>query len=578
MNDQKTMSMKGKKQEKENLEGEEVKKNKLQYPEASALEELLIKENYIKEEDMKKARKRAKNGKETALDCLMMDNILTKELIGQAIAESFGIFYANLTAYRPTHEQILKIPQDTALKYHVIFFKEDEKSITIATDNPQEKNLETILSELFPSKKIIISFALKEDIEELFVHYRQSLETRFSEIIAKQKKIAPDLIDEIIKDALTNKTSDIHFEPQKENVVIRFRIDGVLHNAGVIPKQYYENILNRVKVQSQIRIDEHASAQDGAIRMEINNMPLDIRVSIIPTVNGEKITMRLLKSYIQGLALSDIGLSHQDQEILSRASRKPFGMILVTGPTGAGKTTTLYSVLRLLNTPDVNITTIEDPVEYKVEGINQIKVNTETNLTFANGLRSIVRQDPDIILVGEIRDHETAEIAINASLTGHLLLSTFHANDAPTTIPRMIDMGIEPFLIASTLELIIAQRLVRKICPACRHSITCKKEDLKNKFPGASEYFKEENMTLYEGKGCSSCNNSGYKGRIAIFEFLENTKELQDLIVQNPSKKQIWNLARKNGARSLFEDGMEKVKSGITTLEEVIRIIPPTED
>jgi len=306
-----------------------------------------------------------------------------------------------------------------------------------------------------------------------------------------------------------------------------------------------------------------------------NGRYFDLRTSIVPTVEGEKVVLRVLASYVEGFALSDLGFTSKDEEILLSAAKKPFGMILVTGPTGSGKTTTLYGVLKVLNKPGVNITTIEDPVEYKVEGINQIQTNSQTDLTFAKGLRSIVRQDPDIILVGEIRDEETAEIAVNAALTGHLLLSTFHANDAATAIPRLLDMEVEPFLLASTLEVIIAQRLVRKICDSCRHSVSISKDELKNNYKNADKYLEGDNVTLYKGKGCDSCGGSGYKGRTAIFEFLPITPRMEELILKNPSTRDIWQLAKSEGARSLFEDGILKVKDGVTTLEELMRIAPP---
>lgn len=324
-----------------------------------------------------------------------------------------------------------------------------------------------------------------------------------------------------------------------------------------------------------MRIDEHFAAQDGSMRFEKGETVFDLRTSIVPTVEGEKIVLRILAAYVQGFGLSNLGMSEAHQRILAEVAQKPFGMILVTGPTGSGKTTTLYAVLKLLHHPDVNITTIEDPVEYKVIGINQIQVNPQTNLTFAKGLRSIVRQDPDIILVGEIRDEETAEIAVNAALTGHLLLSTFHANDAATAIPRLLDMKVEPFLLASTIEVIIAQRLVRKICITCRYSISSTSKKIGEAFPGAKDFFQEKKITLYAGKGCDACGHTGYQGRAAIFEFIRVTPDLQDLILNNPSTKEIWKLAKAQGSKTVFEDGIEKVRNGTTTLEELVRVAPP---
>jgi type II secretory ATPase GspE/PulE/Tfp pilus assembly ATPase PilB-like protein len=415
-------------------------------------------------------------------------------------------------------------------------------------------------------------YSLPQDIDSALLNYRRTLGTRFAEIIKSSDRVAPEIIDEIIADAVTYRSSDIHFEPEEKEVVIRFRVDGVLREAGRIPLPFYENILNRIKVQSRLRTDEHYSAQDGSIRHYQGTRAIDLRVSIVPTVTGEKIVIRILSQYIHSFNLRDLGLGPDDQNILEKSSDLPFGMILVVGPTGSGKTTTLYSLLRRLNQPEVNITTIEDPVEYKVTGINQIQVNLQTNLTFAKGLKSIVRQDPDIILVGEIRDNETAEIAVNAALTGHLLLSTFHANDAATAVPRLLDMGIEPFLLASTLELIIAQRLVRKICENCRVSRKVLAKDLLITYPFLKPFLDTNSLTFYQGKGCPACNFSGYRDRVAIFELINVTNELEDLILRRPASTEIWNLAVSQGAHSLFADGLEKVKNGITTLEEVLRV------
>lgn len=404
---------------------------------------------------------------------------------------------------------------------------------------------------------------------------QSTLDTRFQRIIQTQQRVAPEIIHEIVSDALSFSASDIHFEPQEHEVVVRFRVDGLLQEAGRIPRQYYDSVINRVKVQAHLRIDEHFSAQDGAIRHTEDDTVVDLRVSITPTLDGEKIVMRVLSEYVRGFTLTDLGLSKEYEEVLLHIGQKPFGMILVAGPTGSGKTTTLYALLKVLNKPEINVTTIEDPVEYKIVGVNQIQVNPQTNLTFSKGLRSIVRQDPDIILVGEIRDHETAEIAVNAALTGHLLLSTFHATDAATAIPRLLEMKVEPFLLASTLELIIAQRLVRKICDHCKVSKRMSAQEYK-KFPQAVlTHISKKPSTLFYGKGCKECNGYGYSGRVALFELIVMTDEMQELMLTNPSAKHIRELARKQGAHSLFEDGMKKVCEGVTTLEEVVRVAMP---
>ncbi len=540
------------------------------------IKEILLRGNYVSSADMKKAEKFAETHRAPIEEYLLTEGIITKDLLGQAVAESFGIAYADLNSLVPSREQVLKVPEAIAKKYRVVLFREDENSVVLATDNPEQENIiEELKRFLKKPKEINLAFSLPEDIDATLTLYSQPLEARFIKIIQERKKVAPEIIDEVFSDALTFRASDVHFEPREEEVVIRFRIDGVLREVGRISKEYYENILNSVKVRAYLRIDEHFSAQDGAMRYAKGGKSVDLRVSVAPTIDGEKMVIRLLAEYVRGFTLADLGLSERDQKLLSAAASKPFGMIIVSGPAGSGKSTTAYSILRFLNRPEVNIATIEDPVEYKVPGVNHIQVNPRTNLTFAKGLRSIARQDPDIILVGEIRDGETAEIAVNIALTGHLLLSTFHANDAATAVPRLLDMNIEPFLLASTLEAVVAQRLVRRICENCRYGIPFNRENLKELIIDAEKYFPEKTMTLYRGKGCAVCGFSGYRGRVAIFEFIKITPEMQDLILTNPTTRQVWELAREQGARSLFEDGAEKVKLGITTIEELLRVAPP---
>lgn len=542
------------------------------------LKEVLLSGQYISREDMEKAEKNARMRGISFLDSLRIDGLISDDLIGQAIAEHYKIPYADLNTNHPAQADVLKIPEEIARKFHCVYFTKDKSGIVVATSEPLQKGLLEELAKVFKNEKVKIAYALKEDIEVEFSHYRKPLETRFETILAKSKKVASELLDEIFGDAITNHASDIHFEPYADHAVVRFRVDGVMREAGRIPKDYYENILNRVKVLGKMRIDEHFSAQDGSIHYEMGNRGADMRVSIAPTITGEKIVLRVLAEYVKGLSMADLGMSTSDQEVFTRAINKPFGMIIITGPTGAGKTTTLYSFMRVLNTPDVNITTIEDPVEYKIKGLNQIQVNQATNLTFAQGLRSIVRQDPDIILVGEIRDTETVEISVNAALTGHLLFSTFHANDSATAIPRLLDMGAETFLLGSTLELVAGQRLVRRVCEYCRYSEEQSLEEIGKTLPQAEKYFSKGNTTFYKGKGCPACNFTGYRGRIAVFEFIEVTSEMRDLILQKPSAPKIWALARKQGSHSMFEDGIHKVKAGITTLDELLRVTnPPNE-
>lgn len=541
--------------------------------EDAQLAKLLAQENYISEEDLKGAEEAVKSRRSTYGDYFLSQGLVTHDILGQAVAEYYHIPYADLNSNIPPREIIIRMPEEVAERYHAILIEEKDDVVQVATDDPEKKGLAETMRAVFPDRDVQFSYALTKDIKALFVHYRKALNTRFAKIIENRERIAPEIFEEIIHDAMLFRASDIHFEPERNEVVIRFRIDGIMQEAGRIPKNYYANLLNRIKVMASLPTDEHMSAQDGAVRYEKEDAPLDIRVSVLPTLDGEKVVMRLLAQYVQTFTLSHIGLSSAHQELVEEAARKPFGMILVSGPTGSGKTTTLYTILKRVNSPEINISTIEDPVEYRLAGISQIQVNPKTNLTFAKGLRSIVRQDPDVILVGEIRDRETAEIAVNAALTGHLLFSTFHANDAPTTIPRLLTMGIEPFLLASTLEAIVAQRLVRRICEKCRTGYTLSLEEVKN-FPHVDRYFSDI-KTAYRGKGCDLCGGTGYNGRIGIFEFIKMTPELKNLTLKDPSAIEIWKMAREQGSLTLFEDGVEKVRAGVTTIDELYRVAQP---
>ena len=539
------------------------------------IQKILVEQNYVSKEDMDRALVESKKRNLSVEKYLVQEDLITNDLLGQAIAEFYKVQYADLNSHQPVKEQVLQIPEAVARKNRIVLFSKSDKGVVVTTDNPTQKGLKLELKKMFPKGTITITYSLPQDIDVSFINYKKELKTRFSQLIKTQNRVAPEIIEAIFDDAYSFHASDIHFEPQDNDVAVRFRVDGVLQEAGRIPRDYYQNVVNRIKVQSGLRIDEHFTPQDGSMRFKKDNIALDLRTSIVPTVTGEKMVLRILAAYVEGLELSTLGLTAKNKKILEEASKKPFGMILVVGPTGSGKTTTLYGVLKIINTPDVNITTIEDPVEYKVTGINQIQTNSLTQLTFARGLRSVVRQDPDIILVGEIRDEETADISVNAALTGHLLLSTFHANNASTAIPRLLDMNIEPFLLASTLEVVMAQRLVRKICDNCRYSVSMKTKDMVAHIPSVAKYFPEKQITLYAGKGCSICSGTGYKGRTGVFEIIQVDNELQELILKNPSTQEITNLARNKGFKTMFEDGLVKVREGMTTLEELLRVASP---
>ncbi len=580
----------------------------------AALKKLLLEQSYVSEEDISRAEDMAKKHSMTLRDALTELELLSQDLYESAVAEFYKLPYYDVGQKPPSPELVEMLPEDVARTYSCVVVAKDGASVTVATSDPTNEKMEEAVRNnlgqktsefpegedkkqtsrktaaasrsIFGKKKaearvafkgkVNFVYASNKAIESFFVHYRKPLATRFQQIIEQNHKVAPEILEEIFQDAIGLRASDIHFEPQDKEVMVRFRVDGVLHEAGRIPKEYYEGVVNRMKIAANMHIDEHHSAQDGAIRYDTGKGMMDIRVSIVPVVDGEKIVLRLLSEYVRALTLGDLGCSEENRTILEQASRKPFGMILTTGPTGSGKSTTLYALLKLRNHPDVNISTIEDPVEYKVQGINHIQVNAETNLTFANGLRALMRQDPNIILVGEIRDGETASIAVNAALTGHLLFSTLHANDACTSVPRLLEMGVEPFLLASTLEVVIAQRLLRKICPHCRYSYSVSKAEIPKLFPHAEKFFDEKgDVLLYKGKGCESCGGIGFQGRLAVHELLVITPAIEALIVARKSSAEIEVQARKDGMKSLFEDGFVKARAGVTTLEELLRVANP---
>ncbi|KKT00613.1 MAG: Type II secretion system protein E (GspE) [Candidatus Nomurabacteria bacterium GW2011_GWA2_43_15] len=384
-----------------------------------------------------------------------------------------------------------------------------------------------------------------------------------------------NLIDQLIEKADASRASDIHIDPLIEGVRIRFRIDGVLQDAYLFPKEINNEIISRIKILSKLRSDEHQMTQDGRFRYVLpgENKFIDFRVSIVPTYHGENAVLRLLTDKNEESTLEDLGFSESDRKKIENAIRKTNGMILSTGPTGSGKTTTMYTLIKMLNSPGVSIITIEDPIEYAIDEVEQIQVNSRFGLTFANGLRSILRQDPNIIMVGEIRDAETASIAVNTALTGHLLLSTLHTNDAATTLPRLLDMGIEEYLVASTVSIAIGQRLVRKICKDCKEKkpMTHGMKEALAQTPYAS--LLANNDFVYKGKGCEECGGSGYRGRICINEVLVADNEIKEAILRRASANEIKKIAVKNGMTTMFEDGFQKVKNGLTTIEEVLRVI-----
>lgn len=534
-------------------------------------------------------------------DLLITEGVIADGELRKIYAHILGIPFVDLIKQTIPTSILQIIPEPIAKKANIVAFEKSGMDLKVAMINPED--LQTID---FIKKKtglrIVPCLTTKESIQTVLRQYEKSLKAEFGDIIQKSseevaadddlEKIAQDLpivriVDTLLKHAILQSASDIHIEPQENEVIVRYRIDGILHDAMVLPKTVVSGIVARIKVLANLKLDEHRLPQDGRFKIERDDYKISFRVSILPIFDGEKIVMRLLDESSKGLTLEKMGLHGKGLEAIHREIRKPNGMILVTGPTGSGKTTTLYTILDLLNTTEVNISTIEDPVEYRMERVNQTQVHPKIGMTFAAGLRSLLRQDPDIIMVGEIRDSETLEIAIHAAMTGHLLLSTLHTNSAAGAIPRMLDMGAQPFLVASTTNVIIAQRLVRRLCPDCREKYSLAQKDVKiltesfdmdgilamlKGIKVADAHAQWHTLTLYKPKGCGQCNGEGYRGRMGIYEVLEITEEIEKLITQSATDEEIEKKAKEQGMLTMADDGFCKVAQGVTSLEEVMRV------
>lgn len=561
----------------------------------SIIKEILLKETYVSADDLAKAESALVETRGSLVEYLLSENIISKQLLGQAIAEYYDVMYIDLSQEKIETDVMNLVPEVMARARGVVAFAKTVEGIKLGMTDPSDVEVKKIIEKKsgFP---VIPYYIIDEDLESSLYVYGPGFQQTFDDLykkflsanisIEERDEISVKLVDIFLDYGYKNRASDIHIEPYQDKVVVRFRIDGVMHDILEIQKQKDKTknlpdfIVTRLKILSKIPTDQHHAALDGKLRYTVGKDTFDIRISVVPVSHGEKLVMRLLSSIGRQFSLTDIGFSNENLEKVKREIRNPHGMILVTGPTGSGKTTTMYAVMKILNKRDVNIATIEDPVEYDIEGISQIQVDPKTDLTFAKGLRAIVRQDPDIIMVGEIRDEETADIAVNSALTGHLVLSTLHTNDAATTLPRLLDMGIEPFLVASTVNLVIAQRLVRKICTKCRASYNLSEEEkvLVNSNIHIQEFIAQKGMTdlsgtrLYKGQGCKVCGNTGYEGRIGIFEVLEMSEKVKSLILKQASSDELTALARREGMKLMIEDGIEKVFNGVTTIEEVLRV------
>jgi len=577
--------------------------------EPQQLKSFLLDAGMLTEKQFDQAQAEAEKNKKTVEEILVERDFVPEEKIIKLSAYILGIPFVDLEKEAIDPKILKMIPEPIARAHSIVAFRKRGQDLEVAMIDPEDlRTIEFIKKTT--SLRILPRLTSQASIKKVLRQYQQTLEAEFGDIIKKEaggikhikdedvfgdkndlQKIAEDLpiikiVDTLMKHAILQRTSDIHIEPTDKEVLVRYRIDGILRDAMVLPKMAAQGIVARIKVLSNLKLDEHRLPQDGRFKIESEDYKYSVRVSILPVFDGEKIVMRLLPETSKALSLEQLGLRGKQLDDLQDALRKPVGILLVTGPTGSGKTTSLYSMMEILNSPGVNISTIEDPVEYRMPRINQTQVNAKIGMTFASGLRSLLRQDPNVIMVGEIRDNETASLAVNASLTGHLVLSTLHTNSAAGSLPRLIDMKIEPFLIASTLNCILAQRLVRKLCEE-KEKYFLKEAEIKDigkycDIEKTLDILKKEKIVKASDKWTtipfyrpkpSKDSLDGYSGRVGIYEVLPVTETIKDLIISQGTSDQIEDRAKNEGMITMFEDGFIKAALGLTSIEEVMRVI-----
>jgi len=562
--------------------------------------DMLLKAGLISGEQLEKALKEQQNTSGRLGSILVKLGYITEDEIVQFLSKQFNVPAVNLSEYKIDDNILKLIPAHIAQKYGVVPLSRLGRVLTVAIVNPNDMlAMDDIkFSTGFDVRPVVASEAaiwsaidkyygsagMLQDMMKALDEAMESEEESELELLEEEKEEQGDtasemaaaienspaakLINQLIAEAVQRRATDIHIEPYEKEIRVRMNVDGVLHEVMNPPHRMKASLVARTKIISKLKVEEKRLPQDGRIRMMIQNKPIDIRVSIVPTAFGEKVAMRILDRSNVSFDFKDLGFEEGPLKHLIKGITTPFGIVLVTGPTGSGKTTTLYACLEYVNKPDVNIMTAEEPVEYSLVGINQVPVKEEGGTTFAAALKAFLRQDPNIIMVGEIRDRETAEIAIRSSLTGHLVMSTVHTNSAALTVTRLVDMGVEPFMIASSLLCVESQRLVRRICPYCKEEYR-PEERLAAEFIGRHADFK--NMKFYRGRGCAECRNTGYKGRLGLYEILPITPAIRDLILQRAPTDQIEKKAVEEGMSTLRRDGIIKVGKGLTTLEEVIK-------
>jgi len=544
------------------------------------LGELLISQDLITEDDLQLALEQQKKSGAPIGRILVDMGALNEEALVAILAHQAGIPYIDMGDVKIDRTAVALVNEKTARKWNLIPLNIEDDHLVIAMSNPSNVMALDELR-LKTGYKIKLVVSTKTDIQEA-INYQYGLSFRLEEDDAETKvdgggieikevfEDAPvvKLVDLVIVRAVEQKASDIHIEPQERDLRIRYRIDGVLQEVMRLPRRIQPSVLSRFKIMASMDIAENRKPQDGHCSLNVRKRAVDFRVATLPTVYGERVVLRILEKESILLKLDDLGFMKDDLERFKSVFKRPYGTLLVTGPTGSGKSTTLYATLNILNGSDKNIVTIEDPVEYRLKGLNQIQVNPKAGLSFATGLRSILRASPDILMVGEIRDGETAKIAIEAALTGHMVLSTLHTNDAPGAISRLTEMGVEPFLIASAISCVQAQRLARVLCKECKQEYKPDKKALAGiEFP-----IKDEVPKLYQPKGCKKCANTGYKGRIGLYEIMVMNEELERLTLERASADDIKAVALGNGMTTLKQDGFRKALAGITSIEEVLRV------
>lgn len=545
-----------------------------------------------------KANQRGAN----VLTYLVSQKLISEEALYTQLAQAFGVEFVNLENVTLDKALMDILPQSLVQTHQVVVFAMDPtaQTVSIATTDPDDlQTIDFIRKKTGYATSVLLT--TPESIEHVIKQYNQHIEEEFSSFqkplesgeelsAAEITKNIPiiKIFDTILDYGIFQNASDVHVEPTEKSLVIRFRIDGSLRDVMSLPKSVQSGLLARIKILAHLKIDEHRLPQDGRINISNEQGEVSVRVSILPVYDGEKVVMRILKESAGIMSLQQLGFNEIALDIVRRHIKKPHGMILSTGPTGSGKTTTLYTIMNVLNTPEVNISTIEDPIEYRMQRINQSQVNPKIGFSFASGLRALLRQDPNIIMVGEIRDNETAEIAAHAAMTGHLVLSSIHTNDAVSTVYRLSEMGIPNFLIASTVNLIIAQRLVRKICQDCVESYKLSKEsideiskqfnveDVLNGLRKLGEFVDGEGgiseLNFFRGKGCVKCGDTGYRGRVGIYEVFEMMDKASQAVLHQASKQELHDLAIGEGMITMVQDGFSKAKAGITTIEEVLHV------